>query len=65
MSFLCKKIQQAILDAEPQAKHKNIKVEHNYKLLDRFGCEKQFDLKLGICIQRIFDDYYFPPFNFS
>ena len=38
------KIQQAILDAEPYAKQKNIIVEHNKILTDRCGCNRQFDI---------------------
>ncbi len=38
------KIQQAIIDSEPYAKQKNIIVEHNKKLIDRCGIQRQFDL---------------------
>ena len=38
------KIQQAILDAEPYAKQKNITVEHNKILRDRCNCDRQFDI---------------------
>ena len=38
------KIQQAIIDSEPYAAQKNIIVEHDKKLIDRCGIERQFDL---------------------
>ena len=38
------KIQQAIIDSEPYAAQKNIIVEHDKKLIDRCGSERQFDL---------------------
>ena len=38
------KIQQAIINSEPHAKQKNIIVEHDKKLIDRCGIERQFDL---------------------
>ncbi len=38
------KIQQAIIDAEKYLQYKNIKVEHDCKLIDTCGIERQFDL---------------------
>lgn len=38
------KIQQAIIDSELYAEQKNIVVEHDKKLIDRCGIERQFDL---------------------
>lgn len=38
------KIQQALIDAEPYAKQKNIIVEHNKILRDRCNCDRQFDI---------------------
>ncbi len=38
------KIQQAIIDSEPYAAQTNIIVEHDKKLIDRCGIERQFDL---------------------
>ncbi len=39
-----RKIHQALIDSETHASQKNIQIEKNKKLVDRFGLEREFDL---------------------
>lgn len=37
-------LMQVILNSEAEGRQKNIEVEHNKKLIDRYGIERQFDI---------------------